>query len=300
MTSKVSIRGRLAIAGVVVGLIAVGFLIFLSRSQWVPAGHVGVIYSAARGLQPEVIPPKRVFIPWMSTLYVYPTMVKSAIYTNDPEEGEIKAADAIQITTNDNASTPFDVVVWYRVKPEDVHTLFNNFRAIPIEEIQSQHIRRAVKEAVNLAGTRYDAFQLMGPKRGEASGYLLKQLQGTLGRKGITVERAEFAGAYPNEQITQRIMSRVNSMTELEISRIRQQIAQVQRDTAVVKAKAQNEAQKLTAATTKGKSLELLSLEADIEGLKKWDGQMPAIQTKPGQTVIVTPDLLSQMRGGGQ
>ncbi len=292
------LKKRLAtLAGlVVIGLMGLGF--FLSRSRWVPAGHVGVIYSARGGLQQEVIPPKRVFVPWMSDLYVYPTMVKAAIYTNDPSQGEFKAADAIQVTTSDNANTPFDVVVWYSVKPENVHKVFESFRAIPIEEIQSQHIRAAVREAVNIVGINYDAFQLMGPKRGEASVKLKEQLVRLMERKGITIAGAEFAGAYPSKEILARITSRINSLTDLKIAEFRQQIAKVQRDTAVIKAQAQAKAQQIASSQTKDRSLDLLRLEADMAALEKWNGHLPPIQVKPGQTVIVSPEVLSSLRGG--
>ncbi|MCC2671041.1 MAG: spfh domain / band 7 family protein [Armatimonadetes bacterium] len=280
----------------VIGLAGIG--VYFSRCQWIPAGHVGVIYDASGGLRKQVIPPRRVFVPWMSQLYVYPTMVKAAIYTNDPSQGEVKSSDAIQVTTNDNANTPFDVVVWYSVKPENVHLVFSSFRAIPIEDIQAQHIRAAVREAVNSVGPDYDTFELMGPKRGEASKKMLVELKKLLERKGITVDSAEFAGAYPSPEIMQRITSRVNSLTELKISEIRRQIAGVQRDTAVIKATAQAKAQHLASAQTKDRSLELLRLEADMAALEKWSGHLPPIQTKPGQTVVVSPEMISSLQGG--
>jgi hypothetical protein len=294
------LRTLLVRLGVVVALLAIGGGFFLSRCQWVPAGHVGVIYAANGGLQKEIIRPRRVFVPWMSQLYVYPTMLKAAIYTNDPTMGEVKAADAIQVTTNDNANTPFDVVVWYSVKPEDVQTVFNSFRAIPIEEIQSQHIRAAVREAANAVGPQYDAFQLMGPKRREASVQLKEELTRILQRKGITIQAAELASAYPSQEITARITNRVNSLTELKISEIKRQIAAVQRDTAVIRATAQAKAGQLASAQTKDRSIDLLRLEADLAALEKWDGHLPPIQVRPGQTVIVTPDVLSMVQRGGK
>jgi regulator of protease activity HflC (stomatin/prohibitin superfamily) len=261
-----------------------------------------VIYSANGGLQKEVISPRRVFVPWMSQLYVYPTLVKVAIYTNDPNLNRLKAADAIQVTTSDNANTPFDIAVWYTVQPNNVHTVFNSFRAIPIEEIQSQHIRAAVRQAASVVGTEYDAFQLMGPKRGEASVKLKDELVQIMERKGITILRAEFAGAYPSPDILARITSRVNSLTDLKISEIRQQIAKVQRDTAVIRATAQAKAQQIASSQTKDRSLDLLRLEADELALARWNGHLPPIQVRPGQNVVVTPDLLSslQQQNGGR
>lgn len=286
--------------GLVIGAALLGVLgwsVYISRAKWVPAGYVGVIYSANGGLQKEVIRPRRVFVPWMSQLYVYPTMVKCAIYTNDPSEGEIKSADAVQVTTNDNANTPFDIVVWYHVRPEDVELVFTSFRAIPIEDIQSQHIRGAVRQAASVVGTRYDAFELMGPKRGEASVELKEQLIQILSRKGITIDRAEFAGAYPTADITARITNRVNSLTDLKISEIKQQIARVQRDTAVIRAKAEATAQGLASAQTKDRSLDLLRLQADEAALEKWDGHLPPVQVRQGQTLVITPEVLSALKG---
>jgi hypothetical protein len=299
LSAKPTLKRRL---GCVAGLLVLGLCIYggvMSRAQWVPAGNVGVIYSANGGLRPEVITPRRIFVPWMSQLYVYPTMVKAAIYTNDDVAGEVKGADAVQVTTNDNANTPFDIAVWYHVEAKDVHTVFNSFRAIPIEDIQSQHIRAAVRQAASVVGTEYDAFALMGPKRGEASEKLKTQLVGILGRKGITIDRAEFAGAYPSQDITARITSRVNSLTELKISAIKQQIAQVQRDTALISARANAEAQGMASAQTKDRSLDLLRLEADEAALEKWDGHLPSIQVKPGQTVVLTPDAIAALGARG-
>lgn len=287
---------RKLVTGVVLLAIAgfVGLTVYFSRTQWIPAGHVGVIFTPD-GLQKQVITPRRVWVPFRSQLFVYPTMLQAAIYSNDPLQGEVRAADAVNITTSDNANTPFDVVVWYRVRPEDVHTLFNTFRAIPITEIQSQHIRAAVREAANNIGPRYDAFGLMGPKRIQASALISDELKQVLGRKGITVERAELAGAYPTEEILKRITSRVNSYTDLEISRIKRDIARVQRDTALVKARAENEANRLTSAVTSERSLELLKLETELAAIERWDGRVPPIQPRPGQTLVISPDLLNSL-----
>lgn len=300
MTKPVNLGVRRTIRWLVAVAIlaAIGGGVYFSRTQWVPAGHVGVIYSASGGLRPEVITPRRVWVPWLSQLYVYPTMVQAAIYTNDPNEGEVRSADAVQVTTSDNANTPFDIVVWYHVEPSQVHTVFNSFRAIPISVIQSQHIRAAVRQAASVVGTQYDAFQLMGPQRGAASLKLTTEVREILQRKGVTIDRAEFAGAYPSKEIAERITGRVNSLTDLKIAEIKQQIAQVQRDIAVVTAKAQAQANTLASSQTKDRSLDALKLEADGAAIEKWSGSLSPIEARPGSTVVVTSEMLSAIRQG--
>jgi regulator of protease activity HflC (stomatin/prohibitin superfamily) len=280
----------------VLGLI--GFGIWNSFMAWIPAGHVGILFHASGGLERKVYTPRRLFIPWMTKLYVYPTMQRSAIYTNDPDESDVKTADAVRVTTNDNANTDFDIVVWYHIKPEDVLTIFDNFRTQPIEQIQSSAIRAAIRQAASNVGIRYSAFELMGVARSDASRMLTEELQKALGPKGITVDRAAFAGTTPNETILQRITAQVNAATDAKIAEIRRDIADAQKTIDITKATAQAKAAGLKAQQTKGKSLELLNLEADIEALKKWDGQLPPIQAKPGQTIVITPETLRALQGG--
>ncbi len=291
-----TLKRTLAIIGGVVGLFLLYQGFMLSRTQWVPAGHVGVIYDAQGGLQKQIITPRALFIGWRQELYTYPTQLQAAIYTQDPNEGEERSADGINITTNDNANTIFDVVVMYRVLPENVLTVFNEFGAIPIEDIQTQHIRRAVKEAVNVVGTRYDVFELMGPKRQEASEAMTKELKDRLGPKGITVESAMLGACLPTPEVQSKITARVNSLTELQISRLRGQLADIEKQTALIQAQAQAESRRLSAAQVQGKSIEMLKLDAAEAALKKWNGELPILESKPGQTIVIGHDMLT---GGG-
>ena len=79
--------------GCFVLLIIAATMFFFSRSQWIDAGHVGIVYNANGGLdRSHVRPPERVFVGWGQRLYQYPTMLQNAIYTQDPKEGDEKAA----------------------------------------------------------------------------------------------------------------------------------------------------------------------------------------------------------------
>lgn len=271
------------------------FMVYMSRLDWVPAGHVGVVYDANKGLLPDVYKPSAIFIGWRQQLYTYPTKLQAAIYTEDPTAGETKSADGILITTNDNASTTFDVVVIYRVKQENVMNVFNSFGAVPIDEIQRNFIRRAVKEAANDIGTQFDLFSLMGAQRVEASKKLSDLLKEKLITKGISVESAMLGGCYPSQDIQQKIASRVNSYVELEISRLKRQIAEIDRQVAIVKGEANATAAVMTASEAKDRSIELLKLETAELAIEKWDGALPSISPKTGQTIVMSQDLIQKI-----
>jgi hypothetical protein len=89
----------------------------------------------------------------------------------------------------------------------------------------------------------------------------------------------------------------VNSYVELEISKLKKQIADVEREVAVVKGQADAESSKLVAVQTAGASAELLKLEAAEAAIEKWDGRLPMLNPKPGQTVVITQQLLNQLSG---
>lgn len=283
-------------------LLVLGVAIWWSRLRWIPAGYVGVIYDAKGGLETKFYRPQRVFIGPFQQLYTYPTKLQAAIYTQDGLWGESRAADGIQITTSDNTTTIFDVAVYYRVKEENVFTAFRAFGPIPIEDIQVQHIRSAVREVANAVGTQYDVFSLIGNKREEASSRLTEGLRGVLARKGLTVERAMLLTAEPRQDITTKITARVNSYTQLTISKLQAQIAEISRQTAVTRAEAESKARTLTASSTQGKSLELMQLELQEAAVDAWNGKLPSIQPKDNQTIIVGADAVSSAtaRQGGK
>ena len=267
-------------------------VIWWFRGQWIPAGYVGIIATPS-GLRQEVLTPRRVVVPWMCTLYTYPTKTTAAIYSSNPQDGEVKAADAVQVTTSDNLNIPFNITVWYRVMPKDVFLVFKSFGNSPIETIQAQNIRSAVKEAASAVGATYETFALMGPKREEASQQLTTKLQELLSTKGITIERAYFAGCDPGP-LAERMLSRINSQTELKSAQIRSQIAEIQKQITIVTAEGETKAQAISAGTTKDRSIRMLQLENAIAAAKKWNGRLPPLRNYRGP-VLLDQSLMSQM-----
>ncbi len=299
------IRRTLAAAAFLLGAAVVASILYFTRSEWVEAGSVGVWYGYGGLVRSHVVTPRRVWIPWGSHLYTYPTTQQLALYTDDPQSGEVRDADSIQVTTNDNMSTAFDVAVWYHIERGDVFRIFDNFRGVDIKQIQSNYLRPTVKRAVQDVGTQYSAIELMTGARKQASASLRARLADLVGQKGITVDFAEFAGVHPNEQTKGNTLARVNALVDLGISRTANQKAKIERDIAITKAKAEAQAQALTAQQVKGESIELQRLEAQIAATRKWDGQVPPIMVRPGQSVTITPGMLDAGRdrpqaGGGQ
>ena len=275
--------GCLALAAVPVA----AFVFYNVSAHWIRAGEVGLVYNASGGLVDRVYRPQRLFLtPWQR-LYTYPTKIQAAIYTSDPSYGEEKTADGILVTTSDNAQTTYDVVVYYRITPDSVVTAFKAFGPIPVEEIQSSHIRRFVKEAVNAVGTEYDVFALMGPKRQEASEKVQARLRGELGRRGIDIEHVFLVSPEPVGEVKGKIASRVNAYTQLATSKLRAQIATLDSEIAVLRGKTEARARSIVASGTNANSITMQKLELAEAAVDAWNGVLPPIQPNGKQTIIV-------------
>jgi len=299
MRLRPSTKIKLALIALSIPL-AVYVVWFFGSLRWIPAGYVGVIYSASRGLEDKVYKPQAIHIGWFQQLYTYPTMIRNAVYTEDQDAGEVKASDGILVTTSDNANTTFDISILYRVLPDDVPLVFRTYGAIPIDDIQSQHIRRAVRDGASAVGSKFDVFGLMGEKRIEASEALTQELRGRLKSKGITVERAMILGAHATADFAQRINSRVNSYTSLQISQLQNQIAEINRQTSVVEAEAQQKSKALAASGTVDKSIEFLNLDLMEQAIAKWNGQLSPLSNQGHQTVVISGNGLVLPTGQGQ
>lgn len=291
----------LPILRVIAGLGVITLVVRQLMIHWIPPGYVGVIYNARTGLEKKIYEPQAVFVGFFQDLYTYPTRIQNAVYTQENDEGEQKTADGIQITTSDSANTVYNLSVLYRVRKEDVFTAFKTFGPISIEDIQAQHIRRAVKEVCSVVGTQYDVFSMLGSQRTAASRQMTVELQRRLGPKGITVEHVLILQAYPEGPTANKITSQVNSNTLLAISQTDLEIAKITKQIGIVQAEAQAKSQSLTALQTQGKSLEMLQLDLAEDAVDRWaaaGGHLPAISDAGKNTIILGQDLIQSLGGG--
>lgn len=269
-------------------LAVIGWGIYRANLQWIPAGYVGIKFNARSGAdRSRVYEPAAYFTGPFEQFYLYPTRIQNAVYTQDPNAGEEKSADGILITTSDTANTVFDVSVIYRIDRQNVFRAFDTFGPIPIETIQAQHIRRAVREESSVVGNQFDVYALMGPKRVEASEMLSQRLREKLTPKGVTIIQAMILNAYPSQDLVTKIHNNVNSVTGVQIATLNQQIATLQNQINVVNAQAAQEAQKITGAGTVAKSLDIIDLELAQAAAEKWNGQFSRIAGSGNRTVVV-------------
>ncbi|MGV3618287.1 MAG: SPFH domain-containing protein [Fimbriimonas sp.] len=282
--------------GAITAVAALAVISYYSLVEWIPAGHVGLVYNASGGLDQRVYKPQRLFLwPWQ-TLYTYPTTLQAAIYSNDATYGDRRAGEAVLVTTGSGAQTLYDLVVYYRVRPENVPLIIKEFGPIELEQVQSQHIRRFVKEAASAIGNRYDVFELMGGKRNLAAEEMKSRLDGALLKRGITIEHVFLLSPQPQgENVKAKILASVNSKTALTTSMLRNRLAEYEAQIAVVNGKAEARSRSIVAAQSSAKSIEMQRLELSEAAVDAWNGMFPPIQPNGKQTIILNGSDISTL-----
>lgn len=278
-------------------LATLGFFTFIFVSsqlwKWVPAGEVAIIYNANAGVQRDrVLSPGRHILSPLDQLITAPTKIMPAYYSQDPDYGEQKQADGIQITTRQGSTVTFDVLVLYQVKKENVWKVFDNFARQPIEVIQSTRIRREVKNVANTVGKGFFLEELIGAKRPEANAQLTKELASAMAPLGFSVQGAFFVTAYPNPAQASQLLAIATADINKEIASTEAGAAEKEKTIAITLAKARKEAADLVAVSTTQTSVQLQRLDIEKARLEKWNGSNLKIDTTGLNSVFVDPKLL--------
>jgi hypothetical protein len=279
-------------------LIVLGLTGAVALWRWVPAGRVAIVYNANAGVKRDrVLPPGRHVLGPLDQLISAPTQVIPAFYTQDPDYGDSRAPEGIQVTTRQGSTVIFDVLLLYRVRKEDIWKVFDNFARQPIEVIQSTRVRRDVKNVANTVGKEFYLEELVGAKRREANELLTRNLKDQLAPLGFTVISAEFVTAYPNDDQARQLLAIATADINREIAATNAQAAEKQKTIAITLAQAKKSAAELVAVSTTPTSLALQKLDIEKERLQRWNGSNVKIDTNGLNSLYVSPEVL---RGGAK
>lgn len=282
--------------GAILGVTLIGFMIWRSVFwEWVPTGKVAIVYNRSSGVQRgKVLTPGRHTLAPLDSLIEMPTNIVTANYTADRDfEGNIKAGESIDITTT-QSTIPFDVLVLYRVKNEDVWKVFDNFARQTTDQIQATRIRREIKNVANVVSGKFNLEELTGRRRDEANVIFKQELTAALAPLGFTVEEAFFVTAYPNDQLSRQFVNLEIADLQRQIASFHAESAKREKEIAIIKAEAEQRAAQIVANSMTPKAKAIQDLDNQIAYWKRWDGSNVVVDTTNLTSVYVSPSVLGQ------
>jgi len=263
--------GKIAIAAGLLLLV----LLFNAFVVTVPKGEVGVIYDKSRGgvlKGKELKQGWNIKIPFVQQVTTYPVAFRTYTLSAIADEGNKHGDDSVKLTTQDNQHLRQNLSVSYSVIKGRAAEVYDNFKGAEIEEIEGTFIRQAIKTAAGLVSTQYDILDLYGAKKPEFQDKVRVGLEKILEPKGFQVVAVNLGEAYLPDSIEANIrakneaeIARQKAETVLRTKEVeaRQKIvdARAAADAAIIKAKAEAEANKLVAQSLTPELVKLRSIE---------------------------------------
>lgn len=264
----------LRIAAVVsLGLLAVA----CSR---VEAGFQGVkvnLLGSEKGVDTEVLGPGRYWIGWNEELYVFPTFTQNKTWETESESPQ----RAFSFQTNQGMVASTDLGLSYRVRAEDVATIFQKYRR-GIDEITDTYLKNMIRDALVTEGSKIPIEHVYGSGKEDLLKKVEERVRSQVSPIGIEIERIYWIGQFQLPiEVVEKINAKIQAgqMTEQRLQEVEQAKAEAQKleaealglkRAAILKAEGESEANRIVNESLNDNLIRYRQIE-------KWDGVMPKV-----------------------
>ena len=254
-------------------------VILLSTIIIVPAGHRGVIFSQAVGVEKRILG---------EGLSVVVPLLESVVLTDVRVDKEVATGTA---ASKDLQDVTAEVLVNYNADPSKVNLLYQKIG--DIEAVKIKIIAPAVQEIVKSVTPKFTAAEII-QKRHKVKELIYQGLALRLARSYLLVTDISIVDIKFNPEYTHEIEEKAKQeqIAQREELIVRQREAQAKqaiataegdKKSAVLRAEGQSEANRLLAESITPTVIQLRYLE-------KWDGKLPMYMAgDAGSTLLVSP-----------
>ena len=271
-------------------------IIFIFCTCRINPGYAGVIYNMDGGIEGETLAQGfHVVAPWKHVT-AYPISTETVYYTrNTMDENGVEKDKSINVNTKDGKQVNVSITYTYHMDVNVLPIVFEKFRGQKIELIESGYMKNSMFEVVNNITSQYSLMELVGDKRPEINDNIFNAFRDNLSPYGIVIETFNLSSVETDDQTKEAIEAVINSQNRLQQSKVELQKAEVEAETARVKAKGEADAMIIQAEGQAEANAKLQTTLTDnvIEQrrIEKWDGKLPQIVGSDG--VIVGGNLMN-------
>ncbi len=215
----------------------------------VSANEVGIIYHDKKGVQDEV---------------KYEGFQSKSVFEHITKISTTNKTIKIVTTgqTKDTVYATIELTIVYRIESINAGKFYRITSGKDIDETQMNSL---VKEILQSSTIQYDVYDLLGEKLEDARLSFVEDLTDVLmNRYFITVVSASFDDVDAGDRIEQIIQTKAEAQQKIEIAEQEKKQAQVEAQTASIRANAEAEVAKIKANA----EAEIIRIEADAEAYK--------------------------------
>jgi len=190
-------------------------------------------------------------------------VVNMSIQVHKDEIATEAASKDLQIVTSTIATN-------YHLDPEEVDWIYQNIGLNYLDRV----ISPSVEESVKSVTAKYTATELL-TKRSEVKSSISDQLKERLIKYNIIIDDVSITDFQFSEEFNNAIEKKQIAQQEAERAEYVRQQAEIEKETLILQAQGEAEAQRLQAETLTPDVLQKLEIEKDLQAIYYWDGQLP-------------------------
>ncbi|WP_075810263.1 prohibitin family protein [Clostridium perfringens] len=274
------------ISGVLVASVGIGVLLSVEK---IPAGYVGVVYSAKGGVEEDTLNQGwHLVAPWKKVTE-YSVATEQLYLSVDEREGS-EGNEAFEVMCKDGKMN-VDFEMSYSFDPERVSELYTKYRGMNGEDIVNTIIRGKIKTFANEVSSQFTVIEAHMEKKAELNTMLTEHLRNELNSFGILVESANFTQTRVDETVEVAITERAKASQDLEAEKQRKAKAEIEAErkrieaegeanAQIEKAKGEAEANRLISDSITPELIKRMEMEARKEhGWITTQGGTPIVDT---------------------
>ena len=218
------------------------------------------------------------YLPWLTSIEVYPVFMQSYVYTASDKEGK-KEDESITFSDKDQIPIGADINVSYTLEGAKAPHFYIKFRNDDITGFTHGYMRNTMRDSFQIIGSRYSYEEVNGGKKEQFMKDVRDMMNADLNRYGVTIEQLGFIGKLrPPTEITTAITAKLKANQDaLRVeNELRQSTAEAAK--AVAKARGEAEANELLAKSLTPVLMEWQKLAVTKEAIAKWDGKRPQVE----------------------
>lgn len=265
------------IGAVAVGMVLlVGFIGAVCCLEKIPAGYCGVQYSMSGGVKDEVLTQGWHLVSPTIKVKEFTVANEQLILSKDKRNGS-ESDESFNVSTADDASISISFQMSYRFIQENLVDTYTKFKGMDGDDIVNHRVSAVLKSKISEITTDYSMMDIYSGNRSEINNKLTEYLNAEFGKAfGIEVIDASIIDVHPDEQLQKTIDARVTALQNKQKAEAEQETAKVEAATAMIKAqneadialmkaKAEAEANRLIANSVTQGLIDLKEAEARLE-----------------------------------
>lgn len=278
---------------VIIGALALA-LLFLSWRTIQP-GQVGIIFDkSTHTINDTPLEPGWAFInPFTEHIQKYPVTIQTYSMVYAGAQGD----DSIKVQSNEGQQLNLDVVIQYRVKSEEITSLYLDWGGASMAIVEEGIVRQYTRSQVPAITAQYNWEEITSDKRLEISNLIRDTLREEFSRRHLELISFGIREVHLPASLQKALNNKIQSQQEAEQQKYQLDQARVKAEQARVEAEGEANAMRIR-AQAEAESNEILaeSLTDELiryQQLKQWDGRLPIFQGGNATPFIDATSILS-------